>query len=108
MSNLNFNETGQVIRVQLGQDLTLTSPLPTPSLTLQPELGQTIKITDGVTIPDVDVTVGNELFCAYEYIEYTTKDGDLDYVGRWKQKYTLEFSSANIQQGNFERFRVLP
>lgn len=108
MSNLNFNEIGQVIRVQLGQDLTLVSPLPTPTLLLQPENGETKEITAGVTIPTSSVTVGNETFEAYEYIEYTTIAKDLDYVGRWKKKYMLEFTTANIEQGDYEKFRVLP
>ena len=107
MSNLNFNEIGQVIRVQLGQDLTLVSPLPTPSLILRPEIGEIKTITSGVTIPTSTVVVGEETFYAYEYIEYTTIDGDLDYAGRWKKKYKLEFSTANIEQGDFEKFRVL-
>ena len=107
MSNLNFNEIGQVIRIQLGQDLTLIQPLPTPTLILQPEIGEAKIITTGVTIPSEDITVDGELFCAYEYIEYTTVDGDLDYTGRWRKKYKLEFSTANIQQGDFEKFRVL-
>ena len=108
MSNLNFNEIGQVIRVQLGQDLTLVSPLPTPTLLLQPENGETKAITSGVTIPTSTVVVGTETFYAYEYIEYTTQAKDLDYIGRWKKKYMLEFSTTNVEQGDYEKFRVLP
>ncbi len=104
MSNLNLNEIGQIIRVNLGKDISSS----TPTLILQPETGLEKQITDGVTIPNVQVITDAETFEANEYIEYTTQDGDLDYVGRWKKKAKLEFSSSDIQQNNFEKFRVLP
>jgi len=104
MENLNHNEIGSIIRVNLGYDISLS----TPTLILQPETGKTKEITQGVTIPDVQVITDKETFEADEYIEYTTIDGDLDYVGRWKKKAKLEFSTSGIQQNNFEKFRVLP
>lgn len=104
MSNLNFNEIGQIIRVNVGEDISSS----TPTLILQPEAGLEKEITSGVTIPNVQVVTDKETFEANEYIEYTTKDGDLDYVGRWKKKAKLEFSSSDIQQNNFVKFRVLP
>ena len=100
---LNLNEVGSIIRVNLGYDITAS----TPSLILQPELGETKVITTGVTIPNVTVETDLETFTAGEYIEYKTIDGDLDYVGRWRKKAELNFSSTNIQQNNFEKFRVL-
>lgn len=102
--SLNFNEIGQVIRVNLFEDISST----TPTLILQPELGVTKEITEGVTTPNVKVTTDLEIFEANEYIEYKTIEDDLDYVGRWKKKAKLEFSPNNIQQSNFEKFRVLP
>jgi hypothetical protein len=104
MSNLNFNEIGSIIRVNLGYDITAS----TPELILQPELGETKEITTGVTIPGVTVVTDIETFTAGEYIEYLTIDGDLDYTGRWRKKAKLTFSSNNIQQNDFEKFRVLP
>ena len=103
MSNLNFNEIGSVIRVNIGYDITLA----TPTLVLQPEVGEKKDITQGVTIPLVTVETDLETFTSGEYIEYTTIDGDLDYVGRWRKKAKLDFSSSDIQQNDFEKFRVL-
>lgn len=104
MSNLNFNEIGQIIRVNVGKDISASMP----TLILRPELGQEKEITTGVTIPNVQVVTDAETFEANEYIEYTTITDDLDYVGRWKKKAKLEFSAANIEQTDFVKFRVLP
>ena len=101
--NLNHNEIGSTIRVNLGYDITLASP----NLILQPEIGVTKEITTGVTIPVVTVATDLETFEAGEYIEYKTIDGDLDYVGRWRKKAKLDFSSSDIQQNDYEKFRVL-
>ena len=103
MGNLNLNEVGQPIRINLSDDISLS----TPTLILKPEIGITKEITDGVTIPAVNVTVGDETLLANEYIEYFTKDGDLDYVGRWIFKAKLDFSSTDIRQTDFQKFRVL-
>lgn len=103
MSNLNFKEVGQVIRVNLNKDIFGT----TPTLILEPEVGQKKEITEGVTIPNVEVITDGERFCPSEYIEYFTKEEDLDYVGRWRKKAKIEISSTNIEQTNFTKFRVL-
>jgi len=101
--NLNYNEVGSNIRVNLHHDITAS----TPTLILQPEIGETKEITTGVTIPNVQVVTDLETFEAGEYIEYKTINGDLDYVGRWRKKAKLNFSSSDIQQNDFIKFRVL-
>ncbi len=101
--NLNFNEVGQVIRINVGKDISAS----TPTLVLQPEVGNAKLITSGVTIPTVEIEVNGVIFYPDEYIEYFTKDGDLDYVGRWKKRVKLDFSSTNIEKTNFTKFRVL-
>ena len=103
MSNLNFNEIGQIIRVNIGKDITLSIP----TLILQPEVGSTKEITSGVTIPSVTVITALETFEAGEYIEYKTIDGDLDYVGRWRKKAKLFYSELEVEQSDFTKFRVL-
>ncbi len=103
MSNLNHNEIGSIIRVNLGYDITGA----TPELILQPEVGYTKTISNGVTIPVVTVVTDLETFTAGEYIEYTTIANDLDYVGRWKRKAKLTYSADNVQQSDYEKFRVL-
>ncbi len=103
MSNLNFKEVGSIIRVNAGEDISLS----TPTLILQPEIGKTKDITDGVTIPNVDVVVDGVTFEANEYIEYATKEHDLDYIGRWRKKAKLDFSDSDIRQTDYTKFRVL-
>ncbi len=104
MSNLNFNEVGSVIRVNLGYDITGTIP----TLILQPEIGIDKEFVTGVTIPVSTIITDLETFTAGEYIEYTTIDGDLDYVGRWRKKAKIKVDNADIQQSDFVKFRVLP
>jgi len=99
--NANFNEIGYPIRINLGFDISAT----TPTLVLLPEVG--IKKDIPATVPNVNVIVGDETLVAGEYIEYITKDKDLDYVGRWKFKAKLEFSSTDIRQTDYQKFRVL-
>ena len=103
MGNLNFKEVGQPIRINLGENISLA----TPTLILQPEVGRTKNIKDGVTIPNTNVTVGDETLLANQYIEYFTKKDDLDYVGRWRFKTKLDFSSTDIRQTDYQKFRVL-
>jgi hypothetical protein len=103
MGNLNQYEIGQPIRINFGEDISLA----VPTLILQPELGNTKEITDGVTIPIVDVTVDGEVLLAKQYLEYYTKKDDLNYVGRWRNKAKLTFSSTDVRQSDFVKFRVL-
>lgn len=103
MGNLNFKEVGQPIRINLGEDISLS----TPTLILEPELGLKKEITDGVTIPNVSVTIGTVTLNANEYVEYFTKAEDLDYAGKWRFKAKLDFSLTDIRQTNYQRFTVL-
>ena len=103
MGNLNFKEVGQPIRINLGENISLA----TPTLILQPEVGKTKNIKEGVTIPNTNVTVGDETLLANQYIEYFTKLDDLDYVGRWRFKTKLDFSSTDIRQTDYQKVRVL-
>ena len=104
LSNFNFNEIGSVIYVNIGEDVSSS----TPTLIIEPEVGDKKEITDGVTIPNSTIVVDNETLTANQYIKYTTKDGDLDYAGRWRKKASLKFSDADIKQSDYVKFRVLP
>ena len=103
MGNLNYKEVGQPIRINLGEDISLS----TPTLMLQPEIGNVKEITTGVSVPAVNVTVGDETLLANEYIEYYTLEDDLDYVGRWKFKAKLDFSATDVRKTDYQKFRVL-
>jgi len=103
MGSLNYKEVGQPIRINLGEDISLA----TPTLILEPKLGDRKEITSGVTIPAVPVTIGTTTLNANEYIEYFTKEADLDFVGRWRFKAKLNFSTTDIRQTDYQRFTVL-
>ena len=55
--SLNFNEIGQVIRINVGKDISAS----TPTLVMEPEVGRVKGITNGVTIPAIPVTPFTEL-----------------------------------------------
>ncbi len=101
--SLNTNEIGKPIRINVGKDISASIP----TLILVPEFGVPQEITQGVTIPAVDVTVDNEVYSANEYIEFLTLGDTLDYAGRWKKQAELYFSPANVEKTDFIKFRVL-
>ena len=51
MANPNLNEVGVIIRVNVGEDISLS----TPTLFLEPEFGLLKEFQTGVTIPNVTV-----------------------------------------------------
>jgi hypothetical protein len=102
--SLNYKEVGQVIRVNVGSDITSATTL---TLKLLPQVGDYKEITTGVTAPAVTVTAGEDIFTSGEYIEYTTLATDLDYIGLWKKKAVITNSATDIEQTNYESFRVL-
>jgi len=104
MTDLNKGEIGQPLRVNLGEDISAATEA---IIILQPELGITKEFV--ATIPNVPVTLENgEVLAANEYMEYiTTSDEDIVYVGRYRMKGKATFSSTDIRQTNFVKFRVL-
>jgi hypothetical protein len=103
MGNPNKGEIGAVIRVDAGEDISsATSVL----IILEPEVGTVKEFT--ATVPSSDITVDGATYTANEYAEYTTTSiDDLDYVGRWKKKLKENFSTTDIRQTNYVKFRVL-
>ena len=103
MSNLNKGEIGSIIRVIAGEDIsTATSVL----MILEPELGAAKEFT--ATVPGVTIEVDGITYTANEYAEYTTvSEEDLNYIGRWRKKIKYTFSSVDVKQTNYLKFRVL-
>lgn len=101
--SLNKGEIGQVIRVNYGSDISSAASV---KIFIEPEFGTLKEFV--ATVPGVPVTVNGVTFEANEYAEYTTlSEEDLDYIGRNRKKVKVEFSSTDIQQTNYEKFRVL-
>lgn len=105
MTDLNKGEIGQPLRVNLGEDISgATETL----IIAQPEIGNETK-EFVATVPNVDVTLENgDVLLANEYAEYITlNEEDLDFEGRWRMKLKATFSSTDIRQTNYVKFRVL-
>lgn len=111
---LNKYETGQIIRVDLGQDIsTNTGTL----FILQPQVGtpkNDAKNTDypnsivraNATVGTVDIEVGDETYLANQYLEYTTVTDDLSSSGIWRAKGVATVSGNNVV-GDYKNITVL-
>ena len=103
MSDLNKGEIGQPLRINLGEDISLATET---IILAEPEVGTLKEFT--ATVPNVNVTVNGVTLLANEYAEYTTlNEDDLDYIGRWRMKLKATFSSTDVRQTNYQKFRVL-
>ena len=103
MSNLNKGEIGSIIRVIAGEDISSATSV---EMILEPELGAIKEFT--ATVPASTIVVDNITYTANEYAEYTTvSEEDLDYIGRWRKKIKYTFSSVDVKQTNYQKFRVL-
>ena len=103
---MNVGEYGQIFRFNAYQDISAT----TPTLVLEPRIGTAIErtVTDGVIIPSASITVNGQTFNGNEYIEYTIKEGDLPFAGRWRAKLKLKYSPTKELVTDYQRFTVLP
>jgi hypothetical protein len=121
MADLNKFEFGQVIRANMRQDVSTNIGL---TFILQPKNGtpknsnaetssnQPLNAiirngVDGVVVGTVAVAVGDEIFAANEYLEYTTKIDDLDISGLWRVKGEADISSTSKVVGDYRNITVL-
>ncbi len=121
MADLNKFEFGQVIRANIGQDVSTNIGL---TFILQPKNGTPKNSNsevssnqppnaiirtgvDGVVLGTVNVTVGDEVFAANEYLEYTTKIDDLDISGLWRVKGEADITSTSKVVGDYRNITVL-
>jgi hypothetical protein len=118
MTAFNKDEYGQVIRVNLSQNILTNEGL---EIIIQPELGHSknahrdsdkpkgavIANNPDVIVGEVDITVGDEVYLANEYLEYTIKADDLSKSGTWRVKGSADISSTNRVISDYKRFTVL-
>lgn len=119
MADLNKFEYGQVVRANIGIDVSTNTGL---EFILQPKSGTPVNVTtaldqplnailrtgsDGVVVGTVDVVVGDETFKANEYLEYTTLPNDLSISGIWRVKGTAQLSPTNKAVGDYRNITVL-
>lgn len=118
MSALNAFEYGQVLRANIGQDVSTNTSL---TFILQPKEGVPKNVTsgqnlvnaiyrtqnDGVTVGASDVVVGDETYLANEYLEYTLQEEDLSLPGLWRVKGEAQLSPTGRVSGDFKTITVL-
>lgn len=106
MANLNINEYGQVIRANIGIDVSTNIGL---KFKMQPKIGSVVEKTeiDGVAVGSVNVVVGDQTFLANKYLEYTTQDGDIDQSGMWRIKGEAQINTTVKAVGDYRRIAVL-
>ena len=103
---LNEGETGQVLRVNLGEDISAATAL---GFTLQPKYGESIEKTQlsGVSVGTSNVDVGDNTYLANQYLEYTIATDDLDFSGQFRMKGSATLSSSNKIISDYEYVTVL-
>lgn len=106
MANLNRLETGNIIYVNLGEDISTSTVF---SLMIQPRIGDTLEPNQGsgVIIGTSDVDVGDQKYLANQYLQYTFKTGDLSVAGQWRIKAEAVLSSTKTLISDYEKFTVL-
>jgi len=121
MPAINRNEFGQVIRANIGQDVSTNTGL---EFIIQPEFGQSENTNttdirtqphgsvirtaaDGVVVGTVDVVVDDTTLIANEYLEYTTKSGDFSHAGNWRIKGSADLSATSKAIGDYKLIPVL-
>ncbi len=104
MSNLNVNEYGDVLRINMGEDVSAATKL---NFIFEPRLGDKKEIIAGVTVGTTDVTEDDETFLANQYLEYTTLDGDLDFEGQWRIKGEATMSATRKVISDYRTISVL-
>lgn len=106
MPSLNKNEYGQVVRVNMLEDVSTNTLL---KFILEPSVGDKLEkaAADGVVVGTSNVTVDDESYLANEYLEYTIKDGDLTFVGSWRLKGEVDINSTKKVVGDYKIIEVL-
>ena len=102
MPNINKNEYGQTLRVNLGEDISTATDY---ILIIEPKYGEELEKTGVLGV--VNVVEGDETYLANEYITYVTSDGDIDKAGQWRVKGQADLSATNRVISDYKYFTVL-
>ena len=105
-ASLNTSEYGQTLIIDFNQDVSGSTAL---NFILEPRHGDNIERTasDGVLVGTVDIDVRDESFLANQYVQYTTKEGDIDQVGTWRYKAEVQLNSTVKLVSDYQIVEVL-
>jgi len=104
VDSFNNGEYGQQILINMGQDLSTATDL---MVILEPKVGDIKEFSVGVTVGLVDILVHTTTYLANEYLQYTTKKGDITKPGQWRKRGTVKLSSIANLVSDYETFTVL-
>lgn len=102
MPNINKNEYGQTLRVNLGEDISTATAY---DFIIEPKYGEKLEKT-GV-LGTVNVVEGDETYLANQYLQYTIADGDIDQAGQWRMKGEADLSATSKVISDYKYFTVL-
>lgn len=117
--NLNKFEYGQVLRADIGEDVSTNIGL---TFILQPKTGNPENSnnsteqprnsiirtqSEGVVVGTADVFDGDTKLLANQYLEYTVQQSDLSIGGQWRIKGEADITSTKKLIGNFKLITVL-
>lgn len=101
--SFNKGEIGATVYAAFGSDISTATSI---KMILEPEAGTAKEFT--AVLGTSDITVDNINYSANEYAYFTTtKENDLDYIGRWRKKLVATFSASSVLQSDYSKFRVL-
>ena len=121
MTVFNAGEFGQIIRVNLGTDVSSGTEY---QVTLEPRAGYQKDMTSNVALGTVNVTVDDQEYLANQYLEYTIQENDFKvstgypdnfityssakpFIGMWRARGQALVSGV-LTQSDFKEFTVLP
>ena len=114
MSTYNRGESGQIVYVDMGRDLSTATNL---TVNLQPRAGDTKIFTTNLAVGTSNITVDDQDLLANEYLEYTLQEGDIDnqqnlgytqtVVGQWRAQGEATISGV-LWKSDYKNFTVLP
>ena len=102
MPNINKDEYGQTLRVDLGEDISTATAY---AFILEPKYGAKLEKTG--TLGTANAVVGDETFLANQHIEYILADGDINKSGQWRMKGEATMSATNKVIGDYVQFTVM-
>ena len=105
-TQLNKDEYGQTLTVGFDQDVSGATSL---NFILEPRLGEKIErsASDGVAVGTVNIDVRDESFLANQYVQYTTKEGDIYQVGTWRYKAEAQLNATVKLVSDYQIVEVL-
>lgn len=100
----NWKETGSILYVNLGEDISAGTEL---TVILEPLRGKKKEFTTNVAVGSSNTIVDDQTFLADQFLEYTIQEDDLDFVGQWRARGSA-IVSGELVKSDYVKLTVLP